>query len=173
MERKRPTLILLRGNSGSGKTTVARKLQQRLGPNTMLISHDMVRLQILHVWGEEGARRSRPLMIELLKYGARHSAVTVMEGILDSDQYAELFDAALELYGEWDIFAYYYDLPFEVTLARHATKPNCADFGEAEMRRWWREKDFLSNIHETILGPELSGEAVTEIICSRLEEEFA
>lgn len=60
-------LILLRGNSGSGKTTVARMLQERFGPNTMLISHDMVRMQILHVWSAEGLRRSQPLMIELLK----------------------------------------------------------------------------------------------------------
>lgn len=40
-------LILLRGNSGSGKTTVAKQLQEKFGPNTMLISHDMVRKQIL------------------------------------------------------------------------------------------------------------------------------
>ena len=31
-------LIILRGNSGSGKTSVAKKLQEKLGPETMLIS---------------------------------------------------------------------------------------------------------------------------------------
>jgi len=38
-------LIILRGNSGSGKTSVAKALQQKFGPNTMLISHDMIRMQ--------------------------------------------------------------------------------------------------------------------------------
>lgn len=47
-------LIILRGNSGSGKTTAAKMLQEKFGPNTMLISHDMVRIQILHVWSWEG-----------------------------------------------------------------------------------------------------------------------
>ena len=40
-------LIILRGNSGSGKTTVAWMLQEKFGPNTMRISHDMVRMEIL------------------------------------------------------------------------------------------------------------------------------
>lgn len=48
-------------------------LQKKFGPNTMLISHDMVRMEILHVWSGEGIRRSLPLMIELLKYGSRNS----------------------------------------------------------------------------------------------------
>lgn len=52
-----------------------------------------------------------------------------------------LFDMAIQEYGK-DIFAFYYDLPFEETLRRHAAKPNRADFGEEDMRRWWNEKDF-------------------------------
>lgn len=42
-------MIILRGNSGSGKTSAARALQKRFGSNTMLISHDMIRMQVLHV----------------------------------------------------------------------------------------------------------------------------
>lgn len=45
-------LIILRGNSGSGKTTVAELLQQKFGPNTMRLSHDMIRMEVLHVWGQ-------------------------------------------------------------------------------------------------------------------------
>lgn len=58
-------LIMLRGNSGSGKTIVAKKLQEKLGPNTMRLSHDMIRMEVLHVWGEEGIAKSEPLMINL------------------------------------------------------------------------------------------------------------
>lgn len=35
-------LIILRGNSGSGKPTVAKKLQKISGQNTMLISQDEI-----------------------------------------------------------------------------------------------------------------------------------
>ena len=36
-------LVILRGNSGSGKTTVARALQRKIGFNTMLI------LSLIHI----------------------------------------------------------------------------------------------------------------------------
>ena len=105
-------LIILRGNSGSGKTTAAKALQKRFGPNTMLISHDMIRMQILHVWGKTGIEKSLPLMIELLKYGRKHSEWTILEGVLDAEEYRDLFDACLSEYGAENIYAYYYDLPF-------------------------------------------------------------
>ena len=157
-------LIILRGNSGSGKTSVAKALQERFGPNTMRISHDMIRLEILHVWGREGAARSEPLMIHLLQYGRAHSEITILEGILPFRDYRRLFETALAEYGEY-IFAYYYDLPFAETLARHATKPNRADFGEAEMRRWWQGRDLAGSLRETVFGPELSlEEAAAQVL---------
>lgn len=156
-------LIILRGNSGSGKTSVAKALQRKFGPNTMLLSHDMVRMEILHVWGAYGIEKSRPLMIELLKYGKQNSDITILEGILDSEEYHSLFETAVKEYGQ-NIFAYYYDLPFEETLKRHNTKPNRNDFGEADMRRWWREKDYLSIIPETILKEDLSFDDAVNLI---------
>lgn len=42
-------LVILRGNSGSGKTSVAKDLQQLFGPNTMLISQDVIRREIFDV----------------------------------------------------------------------------------------------------------------------------
>ena len=42
-------LVILRGNSGSGKTTVARALQRKIGFNTMLISQDEIRRNMLWV----------------------------------------------------------------------------------------------------------------------------
>ena len=160
-----PHLIILRGNSGSGKTSVAKALQKRLGSNTMLVSHDMIRMQILHVWGKEGIEKSLPLMQELVRYGACHSQFTILEGILGSGEYADLFETCREVFGSC-IHAYYYDLPFEETLRRHKTKPNCNEFGEAEMRRWWRGKDLLTMIPETILTADAGFEETVERILS-------
>ena len=156
-------LVILRGNSGSGKTTVAKMLQEKFGPNTMLISHDMIRMQILHVWSAEGVRKSLPLMIALLRYGRRNSEITILEGILPYEDYKSLFEAALEEYGE-NIFSYYYDISFEETLRRHQTKPNRDEFGEADMRRWWREKDFLEVIPQTVLDEDVRLEEAVELI---------
>ena len=45
-------LIILRGNSGSGKTTIAKELQKHFGRNTMLISQDVIRRDML--WVKDG-----------------------------------------------------------------------------------------------------------------------
>ena len=156
-------LVILRGNSGSGKTIVAKKLQEKFGPNTMMLSNDMIRMEVLHVWGDEGIAKSEPLMINLLKYGRKNSEITILEGILPANEYHRLFESAIEEYGQ-NIFAYYYDLPFKETLLRHNTKPNRNDFSEADMKRWWREKDFINFIPETILTKELRLEDTVELI---------
>ena len=54
-------LIIFRGNSGSGKTTVAKELQKKFGHNTMLISQDEVRRNIL--WVKDGIDT---LLVELV-----------------------------------------------------------------------------------------------------------
>ena len=144
-------LIILRGNSGSGKTTVSKELQKRFGRNTMLISQDMVRLQMLYAKDAEAL----PLIIQLLKYGRQNSDITILEGILDSEVYESLFETAVKEY-DADIFAFYYDLPFEETLRRHATKPNRAEFGEQDMRRWWKEKDYTNVIPEKTIARDMS-----------------
>jgi len=144
-------LIMIRGNSGSGKTTVSRELQKRFGRNTMLISQDMIRLQMLNAKDVEAL----PLIISLLQYGRQNSNITILEGILDSEVYMPLFEMAIKEYGT-NIFAFYYDLPFEETLRRHSTKPNKAEFGEADMRRWWKEKDYINVIPEQVIPPNIS-----------------
>ncbi|MDO5517655.1 MAG: GNAT family N-acetyltransferase [Clostridium sp.] len=42
-------IIMLRGNSGSGKSTAAKTLQKKLGRGTLLISQDVVRREMLYV----------------------------------------------------------------------------------------------------------------------------
>ncbi len=76
-----------------------------------------------------------------------------------ADWYRPLFEWANELYGE-EIYAYYFDLPFEETVKRHQTKPNCHEFGEEEMRRWWRKKDFSDVLNEVAITPEKDRESI-------------
>ena len=157
-----PKLIIIRGNSGSGKTTLAKTLQHKFGRNTMVISQDVVRREMLWVQ-DKPANEAVDLMIDLLNYGARHCEIVILEGILYSDIYKPLFEAAVEIFKE-NIYAYYYDISFEETLARHATKTNKFSFGEIEMRRWWRDKDYIGFIEEISITSDLSiDETVSKI----------
>lgn len=159
-------LIIIRGNSGSGKSTLAKTLQHRFGRNTMVIAQDSVRIEML--WVKDGEDTpALPLMIELLKYGRKNSDVVILEGILDAEVYYDLFEAAKTEFGE-NIFAYYYDLPFEETVDRHNTRPKQHSFGVEDMKRWWNEKDFLKNITEEIFTREITLEQAADLVYNKV-----
>ena len=160
-------LITLRGNSGSGKTTIARALQEKFGKNTMLLSQDVIRRDILKT-NAGGGTRANDVLIMLLEYGHAHNELVILEGILNSRWYTLLFDAAKALYGE-NICAYYFDLPFEETLRRHQTKDKRTEFGEKEMRRWWNEKDYAPALNEQTLTPDMMQDEIIDRICADLE----
>ena len=155
-------LIIIRGNSGSGKSSVAKELQRRFGDNTLLISQDVIRRDMLKVRDGQGTKALN-LLMKLLEYGKENSEVVILEGILNATWYKELFNLALKLFGA-EIYAYYYDLPFDETVRRHKTKPNCNDFGENEMRSWWVERDLIKVIPETVLTAEFSFEKTVELM---------
>ena len=159
-------LIILRGNSGSGKTTVAKELQKKFGYNTMLISQDEIRRNIL--WVKDGIdTKALPLMAELLRYGREHSEFSILEGIMYDEWYRSLFELANELYGS-NVYSYYFDIPFEETIRRHQTRSKSQEFGEEHMRQWWREKDFSSVLEEEIISCEMDAECIIEKIYTDL-----
>lgn len=155
-------LVIIRGNSGSGKTTTAKALQHKLGRNIMVLSQDVVRREIL--WVKDGfGTEALSLLMDMLQYGYNHCETVILEGILDAEYYRPLFELASELFGR-EIFAYYYDLPFEETLIRHQTKPNRDQFGREEMQRWWKEKDWLKIIPEKVISADMTQADTEEMI---------
>lgn len=161
-------LIILRGNSGSGKTTAAKALQKKIGHGTMLISQDVVRREMLYV--KDGLNsEAGELMFELALYGKKHCSVIILEGILNAAWYKSLFERLLNEFGD-RIDAYYFDIPFEETLLRHEGKPNAKDFGAEEMHKWWNEKDLIKVILEVLLGKELSSSEIIDIVYGRIKE---
>ena len=84
-----------------------------------------------------------------------------------ADWYKPLFELAIQLYGD-EIYAYYFDIPFEETLKRHQTKPNCHEFGEEAMRRWWREKDFSDVLREACITADKDIESIVGDIYNKV-----
>lgn len=159
-------LIIIRGNSGSGKTSVANNLQKKIGRNTLLISQDVVRREMLWVHDGEDTM-AVPLLITLLQYGRKHCSHVILEGILNASWYKPLFETAICEFSS-EIYAYYYDISFEETLKRHKTKSKHFEFGETEMRRWWNEKDYIEIIPEKIFTEDVDINCAVQQICQDL-----
>lgn len=159
---KKSKIIILRGNSGSGKTTAAKALRNKFGHGTLLISQDVIRREML--WVKDGmGTKALSLLLELVKYGRENCDVVILEGILNANWYSGLFEQIKIEFDSW-IYAYYYELPFKETLIRHQTKPNCNEFGEEEMKLWWKEKDYIGIIPEKIITIEFSLDRTVDMI---------
>ncbi len=147
-------LIILRGNSGSGKTTVAKRLREKMGYEVMLISQDTVRREMLRTKDTEG-NPSIQLIYDLALYGKRIGYDVIIEGIMYSSKGGDMLKRLLDDFGG-DHHVYYFDISFDETLRRHETKDNKHEFNEDDMRRWWREKDYLNVPHEKIITEDMS-----------------
>lgn len=149
------TLVVLRGNSGSGKTTVARALQRQRGRDQLaVISQDVVRREVL--WANDREGNPAIGLIDLMaRYALDHGLSVVVEGILHPDRYGDMLRQLVRDH-EGRSLAYFWDVPFEETLRRHATKPKAAEFGETEMRDWWYGSACVDGLGETTIGVEAS-----------------
>ncbi|HET6746753.1 MAG TPA: AAA family ATPase [Candidatus Saccharimonadales bacterium] len=134
-------LVIIRGNSGSGKSTVAKRLQKEMGYQTMLIPQDIVRREMLRVRDKPGNPSIR-LVYDLAMYGNKIGFDVIVEGIFVSQRYGETLK---KLIGDFDGMShvYYFDISIDETSKRHNSKPNAHEFGEKELREWWVEKDYL------------------------------
>lgn len=146
-------LITLRGSSGSGKSTVAAAVRAARPVGTVaIIGQDVIRRQIL---GSGEDVRGHPItVIDLL---ARHlldrGMDVIIEGILNAAWYTDtLLGLAHDHRGLTR--SYIWDLPFEETVRRHATKPVAGEFGPADMRQWWRGFQPVDGLGESVIGPD-------------------
>lgn len=159
-------LVVLRGPSGSGKSTVARLLRERLGTGIALVEQDHLGRTVLgRRLTDDGANAG---LIEALTRAALAAApAVVLEGILSSARYGETLERLRSIPGIESWF-YTFDLPFEETVVRHATRDTAGSFGEDELRRWWVGSDPLrgpdGRLLEHAIGPESSAAETVERI---------
>ncbi len=155
-------LIILRGNSGCGKTSTARLLQCQLGDGTMLVSQDVVRREILRVKDSE-SNPAIQLIYDLCMYGNNVGYTVILEGILSNKKYGAMLRRLLDDF-QGEKLIYYFDVSFEETVRRHAIKPNAHEFGESEMRQWWKDQDVLNVPGEQRIGEQLSQAEIVDLI---------
>ncbi|MFE7766843.1 AAA family ATPase [Streptomyces sp. NPDC057438] len=143
-------LVVVRGNSASGKSSVAFGLRERFGRGLALVGQDNLRRTVLRERDRPGAAN-----IGLIDLTARYALDAgfhvVVEGILYADRYGDML-AQLRADHRGPTHGYYLDVPFGETLARHATKSIADDVNEAQLRDWYRERDLLPGGIETVIS---------------------
>jgi len=177
-------LVVLRGNSGSGKSTVARivRAQLRPGPvdltrdyyrnNVALIEQDYIRREML---GEND--RSNALNINVINLTARAALNdgfdVVIEGILFAERYANML-RALTRDHQGVTRHWYFAAALEVTLDRHQQRPLGATVPGANLREWYRADDLLPRVEQQLVPEDWSAQyAADQIVSSVLSHAAA
>jgi predicted kinase len=155
-------LIIVRGNSGSGKSTVARRLQRGHGRGCALVEQDYLRRILLR-------ERDRPgglavgLLEQTVRYALDGGYHVVLEGILHRARYGPMLHRLITAHvGVTTVV--YFDVSLDETLRRHSLRPQAAEFTAEQMRGWYEPRDVLGVPGEHILGEDVpEDESVTFI----------
>jgi tRNA uridine 5-carbamoylmethylation protein Kti12 len=167
-ERHLPHLIIIRGNSGSGKSTVSKALREAMRDKygkggTMLVSQDTIRIDILDV-KDTSDNESIALIQKICIYGLELKKNVILDGILDRWKYGEMLATLIKEWGD-NVHIYYYDIPLEVTLERHDMRPQKNMFSKDAMRGWYNSDNKLNLPNEHIFDEKISvDEAVAKIL---------
>lgn len=142
-------LIILRGPSGAGKSTVATHLQQRLA-KCVLIEQDYYKEVMIRP--KDGSRALRQaLLLQDTTLALEHDYDVILEGIMHREAYEPMFAQIFRSHPDHN-YLFYFDVPFDETLRRHASRPAKRDlFGEAEMQEWFTVAGPLGHAAEIVI----------------------
>ncbi|MFF7607659.1 M15 family metallopeptidase [Streptomyces parvulus] len=159
-------LVVLRGNSASGKSSVARGLRDHYGRGIAIVGQDVIRRDVLRE--HDTARGAN---IALLGRVAREALDAgfhvVLEGILYADRYGHMITSLVRDHRGVS-HCYYLDVPLETTLVRHASKADAAyreQVTDSHLTSWYRERDLLPGGPETVIPADSTlGDTVARIL---------
>jgi predicted kinase len=153
-------LIVLRGNSGSGKSSVAAELRARYGWGIALVGQDHLRRVVLREHDTAGGANIG-LIDTVVRYALQTGYHVILEGILFAPHYGKMLQELLADH-RGSTHPYYLDVPFPETLRRHATRPQATEFSEHQMQSWYQPSDLLPSGVETVIGADSSLEATVD-----------
>lgn len=157
-------LIIIRGNSGSGKSTIAKKIRAGSSSKTALIEQDYLRRTVLKDRDKLGADNV-DLIFQTVQFCLSRGYHVVLEGILYTGHYLDMIKNLLKQHKR-ENYIYYLDIPLAETLKRHKTKPNAHEFGAKEMKSWYKDQDLTGLAGEIVLGSDLSEDEIVQRILS-------
>jgi predicted kinase len=145
-------LVIIRGNSASGKSSVAGGIRGRFGRGLAVVAQDNLRRVVLRERDRSGGANIG-LIDMVARYALGAGYHVVVEGILSAARYGEMLRRLVDDH-RGVTRCYYLDIPFDETLIRHTSKTDLdlAVVTERKLRDWYREHDVLPGGIETVIG---------------------
>lgn len=157
--------MVIRGNSGSGKTAVARAVRAAYGRGAALIEQDYLRRVILREHDETASTGIAPEFIaQAAGFAVANGYHVILEGILHSGRYGDALRRLITVHSG-PSYVYYLDVSLAETLRRHAGRAQAAEFGPEFLRDWYVHRDLLGTPGEVIVDESSSlDETVAQVL---------
>lgn len=153
-------LIIIRGNSGSGRSSLAKSTRAARPRGVAIIGHVVPRREILHVRDRPDAL-SVPYIDMSARFALDHGLHVIVEGILHSEIYGAML-ARLRSDHRGVTRSYCYELELEETLRRHRTRSLADEVSEETVASWYRSADRAPELDEAVLHADLSAATALE-----------
>ncbi|MFF3976610.1 M15 family metallopeptidase [Streptomyces sp. NPDC001828] len=143
---------MIRGNSASGKSSVAQGLRDHYGRGVAVVGQDVIRRNVLREHDTPGATNIA-LLGRIVRHALDAGFHVVLEGILYADRYSHMITSLVRDHRGVSS-CYYLDVPLKTTLARHASKADAAYLEQVtddHLTSWYRELDLLPGDLETVI----------------------
>jgi predicted kinase len=163
---KMPTLIILRGNSGSGKSAVALEIAKNSKSKVAIIDADHYRVDMLFPKPIE-KQDLAALMSQDVLYCLAHGYTVIWDSIFYANDRnkAYLGKFLTELHPD-DNFIFNFDISLEETIRRHNLRPKSNDFSADEMKEWYQPVEKLGYPFEFTVPESSSLEQTVQFIQS-------
>ncbi|SBT43314.1 kinase [Micromonospora auratinigra] len=157
-------LVCVRGNSGAGKSSIARELRRRHGRGCALVEQDYLRRIVLRERDRPGG--VAPALIEqTARFALDHGYHVVLEGILHASRYRAVLTSLRDGHRGRSLFCYL-DVSLPETLRRHLTRPQAGEFTAEQMSGWYADHDVLGWPDELVLPETTSFAEAVETIAA-------
>ncbi|MGK5674527.1 kinase [Micromonospora sp. URMC 106] len=143
-------LVCIRGNSGSGKSSIARDLRRRHGRGYALVEQDYLRRILLRERDEPGGA-APALIAQTVRFALDHGYHVVLEGIMHTSRNRGMLTGLRDGHRGRSLFVYL-DVSLPETLRRHLTRPQAGEFTADHMSGWYAAHDVLGWPDELVLS---------------------
>lgn len=155
-------LIVLRGPSGAGKTTVATLLHERAINKTALFDQDYYR-HVMFNNPHTDLEAPRFVMFAAVKAALQHGYDVIIEGFMGMGKYKPYFDELLTHHPTGNYF-FYMDVAFNETIRRHQTRHKAKPFSETHMRELYAKTSPSGYSDEVTILESASAEDAYQLI---------
>lgn len=163
-------LVIIRGDSASGKTTTALALREEMGPRVAVMHQDYFRREMLR--DDDRMRRARDASVMIISAARQALDLgydVILDGIFNLRDYSEPFERLYRDHlGMTRI--YQFDVGLGETIRRHAQRPLASAFGEEKLREWHDGWQPLPWFEERRIGSEVTTDEIVAMISSDLSE---